>query len=72
MGVEACAWHYHAEGEQLAGIRAWFLAKGRSPWVIMKDAASVRLLIYACTAKDQVKGSICVHAVPPEFAQIKE
>ena len=63
--------HYHAEEEQIAGIRAWFLAGGRSPRVIMKDAASVRLLIYACTAKDKGRGNICVHAVPPEFEQIK-
>ena len=37
----------------------------------MKDAASVRLLVYACTAKDELRGNICVHAVPPEFEQIK-
>ena len=39
--------------------------------MVLKDAGTVRTIIYACTAKDQVKGNDCVHAVPSEFEQIK-
>ena len=40
--------------------------------MVLKDAGAVRTLQYTCTAKDGVKGSICVHAAPPEFEQIKQ
>ena len=31
----------------------------------------MKTLLYTCTARDEVKGSVCVHATPPEFEQIK-
>ena len=73
---EPWAWHlapghFYAEEEELSSIRAWFLVGDRSPRVVLKDAGTVRTIIYACTAKDQLKGNICIHAVPPEFEQIK-
>ena len=63
--------HFCCAEEEIAGIRAWFLAGGRSPRVLLKDAGSVRTIVYNCTAKDSAKGNVCVHAVPIEFEQIK-
>ena len=39
---------------------------------MLKDAGTVRTLLYTCTAKDGCKGSVCVHVVPSEFEQIKD
>ena len=52
-------------------VRAWFLASGRSPRVILKDAGSVKTLMYTCTARDQAKGVVTIHCAPPEFEAIK-
>ena len=57
--------------ESLAQARAWFLASGRSPRVILKDAGSVKTLMYTCTARDQSKGVVTIHCAPPEFEAIK-
>ena len=63
--------HYFASEEEMSGARAWFLGGARSPRVALKDAGAARSLLYTCTAKDGCKGSICVHAAPPEFQEIK-
>ena len=52
-------------------VRAWFLASGRSPRVILKDAGSVKTLMYTCTARDQAKGVVTIHCAPPEFEAIE-
>ena len=52
-------------------VRAWFLASGRSPRVILKDASAVRTLVYTCTAKDNMRGVVCVHIMLPEFREIQ-
>ena len=64
--------HYYASEEEMTSIRAWFLSGARSPRVVLKDAGVVRTLLYTCTAKDGCKGSICVHAAPPEFQEIMQ
>ena len=44
--------HYSTTEESMGQVRAWFLASGRSPRVILKDAGSVKTLMYTCTARD--------------------
>ena len=56
----------------MSSIRAWFLTRARSPRVVLKDAGTIRTLVYTCTAKDGVKGCVCIHAAPPEFEEIKQ
>ena len=63
--------HYFASEKEMLNIRVWFLGGAWSPPVVLRDAGSVRTLLYTCTAKDKFKGSICVVA-PPEFEQINE
>ena len=64
--------HYYASNEEMFTIRAWFLNGARSPPVVMKDAGTVKKLLYTCTAKDGYKGNVCVHAAPPECDHIKD
>ena len=40
--------------------------------MVLKDAGAVRTLLYTCTAKDGCRGSVCVHAAPPEFQEIMQ
>ena len=56
----------------MSSIRAWCLGGARSLRVVLKDAGTARTLLYTCTAKDGVRGSICVHTTPPEFHQIQD
>ena len=59
------------EEEDMGQVRAWFLASQRSPRVILKDAGSMKTLMYTCTARDQAKGVVTIHCAPPEFEAIK-
>ena len=32
----------------------------------------MRTLVYTCTAKDKIRGTVCVHCAPAEFEEIKQ
>jgi hypothetical protein len=63
--------HYHVPEGDLPSVRAWFLVSGRSPKCILKDQVRLKSLVYNLSRRDKGKGTVIVHGLPPEAAEIQ-
>ena len=61
--------HFHAPEDQIDTVRAWLLARGRAPKVLMKDEHRTKTLLLHLTRAEG--GGIChIHGVPEEDEHI--
>jgi hypothetical protein len=63
--------HFHVPEDDLPAVRAWFLKSGRSPKCILKDQMRLKSLVYNLSRKDPARGTVVVHGLPPEAAEIQ-
>jgi hypothetical protein len=63
--------HDFCTEDDIGLARGWFLAQGRCPWVVTKDATSAKSLQYPSTAKESCRGVVVTHSAPADYMEIR-
>ncbi len=65
--------HYAVAEDSLPTERAWFLAQGKQPKVLLKSETSPRALLYNCTKRvEGCTGTVYLHSFPEHSSDIAE